>query len=269
MPISDVNGVEIFYESDGDGYPIVLVHGSWNDHFSWMGVVPGLTESFRVIAYDRRGHGGSDKPGEGTRRVDEDDLAALIENLDIAPAHVAGSSFGASITLSLASRRPELFRSVIAHEPPLMGIVDDPEARAELDKSRPTIDAVLELIRSGDAAAGARKFVEELAMGPGVWETLPAPMQRAFETNAPTWLNEQSDPGWAVLDLDALSRFSGPALLTGGDQSPIWFSAILDRLGATMKKAQRRTYAGAGHVPHVSHPADYVKTVTDFIKSSA
>lgn len=269
MPIEKVNGVDLFYESDGAGYPLVLVHGSWSDHFSWMSVVPGLAQSFRVISYDRRGHGASDKPGDGTRRDDEDDLAALIEALDIAPAHVAGNSFGAAITLSLASRRPEIFRAVIAHEPPLMGIVDDADSRAALDKNQPKIDAVLGLIRSGDPAAGARLFVEELAMGPGAWDTLPEPMQRAFESNAPTFLNEQSDPGWPVVDLEGLASFSGPVLLTGGDQSPVWFSAILKKLSATIKKAQRHTYPGAGHVPHVSHPDDYVKRVTDFIKSSA
>jgi pimeloyl-ACP methyl ester carboxylesterase len=269
MPLEKVNGVELFYESDGDGYPLVLVHGSWSDHFSWLSVVPDLAKSFRVISYDRRGHGASEKPGEGTRRDDEDDLAGLIEALDIAPAHVAGNSFGAATTLSLVARRPELFRAVIGHEPPLMGIVDDPDARKALEENRPKIDAVLDRIRSGDSGGGARLFVEEVAMGPGVWDTLPEPMRHAFENNALTFLNEQSDPEWSVVDLDGLSRFPGPVLLTSGDQSPVWFSAILDKLGATMKKAQRRTYAGAGHVPHVSHPEDYVNTVTDFIRSSA
>lgn len=269
MPIEKVNAVDIFYESDGDGYPLVLVHGSWTDHFGWLTVVPGLAKSFRVVAYDRRGHGGSEKPGDGTRRDDEDDLAALIEALDIAPAHVAGNSFGASVTLSLAARRPELFRAVIAHEPPLMGIVDDPEARAAIEENQATLDAVLDQIRGGDSAAGARRFVEEVAMGPGTWDQLPEPVRRAFETNAPTFLNEAADPDSLHVDLDALSRFSGPALLTGGEQSPVWFSAILDKLGQTLKKAQRRTYAGAGHVPQMSHPEDYVRTVSDFIKSSA
>lgn len=98
MPIQTINGTEIFYEADGDGYPLVLVHGSWGDHFNWLQVVPGFAESFQVITYDRRGHGASAKPGDGTRRDDEDDLASLIEALDIAPAH-------GRVTLSELRRR--------------------------------------------------------------------------------------------------------------------------------------------------------------------
>jgi pimeloyl-ACP methyl ester carboxylesterase len=100
MPRTRVNAVELYYEATGDGDPLVLVHGSWGDHSNWQSVVPGLASSFRVITYDRRGHSPSERPpGQGLRREDEDDLAALIEVLDVSPAHVAGNSFGASIVL--------------------------------------------------------------------------------------------------------------------------------------------------------------------------
>jgi pimeloyl-ACP methyl ester carboxylesterase len=87
-----------------------------------------LGRRFRVVSYDRRGHTGSeDSPEPGTRRDDEDDLADLIGALDLAPANVVGSSFGASIALGLAARRPELFRTLCAHEPPLLSLAaDDP-----------------------------------------------------------------------------------------------------------------------------------------------
>jgi pimeloyl-ACP methyl ester carboxylesterase len=108
----------------------MLVHGSWDDHSTWQGVVPTLAGSFRVVTYDRGGHSPSARPsGQGSRREDEDDLAALLGALGCAPAHVAGSSFGASIALGLAARRPELARSAIPHEPPLMAILaDDPRS---------------------------------------------------------------------------------------------------------------------------------------------
>src|SRR5207249_9962497 len=103
VTIAHVNGADLFYEVTGDGDPLVLVHGSWGDHNNWAAVVPGLAESFRVITYDRRGHSQSERPpGEGSRREDENDLGALLESLDVAPAHVGGNSFGASIVLGLA-----------------------------------------------------------------------------------------------------------------------------------------------------------------------
>jgi pimeloyl-ACP methyl ester carboxylesterase len=86
MPEQRVNGAKLFYELTGTGDPLVLVHGSWVDHKGWQLVVPDLTRCFRVLTYDRRGHSLSERPlGQGSRREDEEDLAALMEALGLAP----------------------------------------------------------------------------------------------------------------------------------------------------------------------------------------
>jgi pimeloyl-ACP methyl ester carboxylesterase len=98
MPHVHVNRVRLFYEDHGAGEPLVLVHGGFSDHNNFGAVIPGLAESFRVVAYDRRGHSLSDRPEPlGTRRDQEDDLAALIEALGLGPAHVVGTSFGSAV----------------------------------------------------------------------------------------------------------------------------------------------------------------------------
>jgi pimeloyl-ACP methyl ester carboxylesterase len=91
MPTAKVNGIQLFYELSGTGeIPLILVHGSWASHHIWDLVVPRLAESFRVLAYDRRGHSESQRPtGQGSVREDVADLAALIEHLGLAPAWVA------------------------------------------------------------------------------------------------------------------------------------------------------------------------------------
>jgi pimeloyl-ACP methyl ester carboxylesterase len=105
MSLTEVNGVRLLVEQSGDGDPMVLVHGSWEDRLTWALVEEALAERFRVISYDRRGHSGSeDGPEPGTRRDDEDDLAALIEEVASGPAHVVTNSFGGSIALGLLGR---------------------------------------------------------------------------------------------------------------------------------------------------------------------
>ena len=75
--------------------------------------------------------------------------------LDLVPAHVAANSFGGSIALGLAARRPELFRSLIVHEAPLMGLVaDDAELRPLMREFQGKIEAVTDQLRSGDIAGG-------------------------------------------------------------------------------------------------------------------
>jgi pimeloyl-ACP methyl ester carboxylesterase len=205
MPTSAVNGTRLFWEITGDiGDPMVLVHGSWGDHGNWASVVPALSRRFRVLTYDRRRHSSSERPiGQGSVREDVADLAAVLEDLRHAPAHVVGTSFGASIVLRLAAERPDLFRSLIVHEPPLFGLLkDDPH-----------------------------------------------------------------DPEALEIDLTGLRRFAAPALLTMGDQSPPFFPPVVDTVAAVLPRARTRTYAGAGHVPHLSHPGEYVDVVTEFVES--
>lgn len=269
MPEQRVNGAKLFYELIGSGEPLVLVHGSWVDHSSWQFIVPDLTKSFRVMTYDRRGHSLSERPlGQGSRREDEEDLAALMEALGLAPAHVAANSFGGSIALGLATRRPDLFRSLIVHEAPLMGLVaDDAELRPLMMELQARFESVLDQLRAGDIAGGTQRFVEEIALGPGMWEQLPAEVRQANMNNAPTFLDELQDPKWADLDVSALSSFSSPALLTEGDQSPPWFPKIMSKLAGAIDGAERLTFSGAGHVPQLTHPDDYVRTVTEFIRA--
>ena len=70
-----------FYQITGTAdVPLVLVHGSWDSAADWSLVVPRLAQSFRVVAYDRRGYSRSERPtGQGSVRDDVADLAALIE----------------------------------------------------------------------------------------------------------------------------------------------------------------------------------------------
>ena len=206
MPEQLVNGAKLFYELSGSGDPLVLVHGSWVDHKDWQLVVPHLAGSFRVLTYDRRGHSLSERPlGQGSRREDEEDLAALMEALDLAPAHVAANSFGGSIALGLAAHRPDLFQSLIVHEAPLTSLVaDDAELRPLLMELQARFESVLDQLRAGDIAGGTRRFVEEVALGPGMWEQLPEEVRQMDMNNAPTFLDELQDPNFADLDVSAL-----------------------------------------------------------------
>jgi pimeloyl-ACP methyl ester carboxylesterase len=267
MPHMSANNVELHYEVSGQGDPLVLVHGGWSDLHNWQPVAPDLAHSFLVVAIDRRGHGQSERlADQGTRRDQEDDLAALIEGLGRGPVHIVGTSFGGSIAIGLAARRPELVRSVIAHEPPLISLVaDDPQMEPLMAEVQGSVQSVLERLALGDVEGGARQFVEEVALGPGAWEQLPKPLRETMIDSAPAFVAEQEDPNWASLDLAELSRVDLPVLLTQGDQSPPWFAGIVARLAELVDGATVRTYGAAGHAPHITHPSDYLATVTDFL----
>lgn len=269
MATANANGVRIFYNLiEGQGAPLVLVHGSWGSHRNWDAVAPLLGASFRVLAYDRRGHSDSERPNaQGSVREDVADLAALIEHLALAPAWVAGNSFGASIALRLAGERPDLLRGLIVHEPPLLAMLaGDPSTAPVAEEAARRVLAVVERIAAGDHAGAAEQFVETVALGPGAWSQLPPDMRKVFVENAPTFLDEARDPEQLAFDTAWLGDFRAPTLLTKGALSPPLFAPVVAKVAAALPHAKVATFEAAGHIPHATHPELYVDTIGAFIR---
>lgn len=261
----EVNGARLYYEEHGNGEPLVLVHGSWGDARNWAFVVPGLAESFRVLVYDRRGHSRSERPDAfGSVDEDGDDLAALLEGIDLTPAHVVANSYGGNIALRLATRRPEVFRSLSCHEPPLWSLLeDDPTSLAMHQSGAAILESVGRRIAEGDHEGAAQQFVDEVAFGPGAWENqLPAEAQAIFMDNAPTFLDELRDPLQMNIDQDQLKRLELPVRFTQGSESPPTFPAVIDRLVGLIPRTGRETIEGAGHVPQLTTPERFVEVTT-------
>lgn len=264
MAMLSVNGTQLFVErTEAPGPPLVLVHGSWVDHHDWDALVPELAPSFHVVTYDRRGHSQSPRPpGQGSIREDVADLAALIERLGLAPAHLVGNSFGGIVALRLASERPELVESLSVHEPPLFGLLaHEPAFQAPLAGLRQHLGVVEARLRAGDDEGAARHFIENIAFGPGAWEALPEPLRRTVVTNGPTFLDELQDPEWPSLDLRAVARFPRSMLLTRGGQSPQLLGEIVKFLCHALPHAAQHVFVNDGHVPHETHPAAYAHVV--------
>lgn len=270
MSTARVNGVELYYTLSGSGEPLVLVHGSWGDHHNWDPVVGSLAESFRVLVYDRRGHSASERPAaQGSVFEDADDLAALIEDLGLAPAHVAGNSFGAAIALRAATRHAQVFRSLSAHEPPLFPLLAGTAFEPALKEVQRRIGAVVELLERDDHEGAAELFADTIAFAPGAWgEQLTPEIREVFITNAPTFLDEVRDPDALQMDLDALGAFEEPALLSSGTESAPFFAPVADMIARRLPRSERITIDGADHVPHISMPERYVELVRAFAQAA-
>jgi pimeloyl-ACP methyl ester carboxylesterase len=255
-----VNGTSLHVaEPVGDGELLVLVHGSWTDHTTWAAVVPLLASSFRVVAYDRRGHSRSPYgPGPSPRRRDEDDLIALIESLGGGgPAYLVGTSYGACISLAVAGRRPDLVRGLVAHEPPLLDLVADDGAEALLR-------SVIDQLAGGDVEGGTKRFFEDVALGPGGWELFPEPLRRAAMGNAQTFVDLGTIEDWKTIDVENVAAFPGPLVITLGDASPAWLPRIA-RGVAGMIGCPAPVIPEAGHAPHLTAPEPFAALIEEVL----
>ncbi len=109
----DSNGVSIRYVEQGQGQPVVLVHGNGGRLETWTttGVMQNLARDYRTIAFDARGHGKSGKPHDPKQygREMELDIVRLLDHLGIGRAHIVGYSMGANTTAQLLTLHPERF----------------------------------------------------------------------------------------------------------------------------------------------------------------
>ncbi len=265
-----MNGVNLYYEVSGEqGDPVLLVHGSWGDHTNWDAAVPGLSKNFRVVTYDRRGHSKSEKiTTQGSFDEDAEDASALLSHLGFNPAHIVGNSGGSTIALKLATRDPSVFRSLIAHEPPLLDLaLGNSSLEVKSMEGRRRARKVASLLEAGDMAGGAKLFVETISFGPGQWDRMPASVKEIFVSNADTFLDESRDREGLTVDLKALSGFQKPTLLTNGGKSAPFFKPIVEKLAKTIPGSKLEQYPNDGHTPHASNPDEFVKRVTAFITS--
>ena len=119
MPLVSLQtGIEMFYQVEGEGEPLLLIMGTAADHTPWARQVEDYRDHYTVITYDARGTGRSTHPSDPrsySMRVLGDDAAALLDFLDLGPAHVSGLSLGSATAQELAINHQERVKSLQLH----------------------------------------------------------------------------------------------------------------------------------------------------------
>jgi len=114
MPNVKVKDINLYYEIHGQGEPLVLIMGLRRNAEWWFRQVPDLSKHFKVLAFDNRGAGRTEKPVmDYSIRLFADDTAGLMEALDIKKAHILGISMGGYIAQELAINYPDRVKSLI------------------------------------------------------------------------------------------------------------------------------------------------------------
>jgi pimeloyl-ACP methyl ester carboxylesterase len=120
MPYVEINDICVYYEEQGTGEPLLLLHGALGAvdpavTSGWFELLPALSTRYRTFSVETRGHGQTNNPaGKLSYKQFGEDVAAFIERLDLAPVHLAGFSDGATIGFVVGMTRPELLRSLVA-----------------------------------------------------------------------------------------------------------------------------------------------------------
>ena len=116
MPKAPINGVQLYYESTGEGFPLIFAHEFAGDFRSWEPQARYFSRRYRVITYNARGYPPSDVPTAEdaySQSTHVEDLRGLLEHLGIDKAHICGLSMGGTLALNFGLTYPEMAQSLI------------------------------------------------------------------------------------------------------------------------------------------------------------
>ena len=265
-----VNDTELTYVEQGRGDPILVVHGTLGDFRSWSEKLMPLADHYRVITYSRRGHYPNALPTDYARCLPTfhaADLAALIEALGLRAAHLFGHSYGGLVSLVLASQRPNLVRTLILGEPPLLSLLDaTSEGRALVaaivaNEREPARLAFAE----GDLEAGVRVFLDSV-IGEGTFaQNLQAERDQMMDNAAALRAELETPPEtfFSSLSCGDLRRIDVPALLLSGELSPTVFPHVTQELARCLPRVEQAMIPGTSH--DLWNPPVFTETVLGFL----
>jgi pimeloyl-ACP methyl ester carboxylesterase len=230
MPKAQINGISIAYEVAGKGPPIVWTPGGWFPRRPTAYVFAGrFSANYRVLLWDRRNSGASDiaiEDAESEAHLWTDDLHALLQELDMSPAYVGGSSAGCVMSLLMAHRYPQDVKGLLLYNPPTDDVQSCQQplveyhylclARAAEEKG---IEAVIELSTHPPDPEWAwitGWVAETIALNPGNRERLLAMDPGQFASIMKKWAGGLTSPRSYLANLsdEELAAIDAPAIVS-------------------------------------------------------
>jgi 3-oxoadipate enol-lactonase len=265
MPVVQANGIDMYYEVQGEGEPLVLIPYLAADQACYAFQVAEYAKHFTCFTVDLRGAGLSGKP-EGTYSTEllAEDVAAFMQAANIGNAHVAGLSLGAATGMLLAAKHPERVKSLSLHsawsasDPFLRTVVDGWRIMAE------GLDSVTDMVITGifpwcftpELYAARPEYIASLA---DFVRGRPMPPVDAFL--------RQSD---AVLTHDAtaaLGSITAPTLITFGEHDMVTSTRFAAPLSEGISSAEVVVFSGCAHAPIYEITEEFNQRTLEFLRA--
>ena len=248
----EINGRQLHYVEQGEEGQqppvIIFIHGGLDDYRCWQFQTDSFSRKYRTISYSRRfaypnkwiGNVVTDNTIEDNAK----DLAELIIKRDLAPAHLVGASYGAFITLYCASKNPELAKTMVLNEPPILSFLARSHRKDDVELfqgfrtrvQNPTEDA----FKRGDFEKAAQTFIDRVMDTESFFEQLPQKDKQLLMDNAKSLegeLESAQPTSFSVEDVKKITTI--PTLIVKGELSPKWLLRIADILSDNMPNREQ------------------------------
>ena len=247
MAVLQVPGGELYHEIEGDGVPVVLVHGHALDARMWDDQVPALTDIARVVRYDARGFGRSTRDAD-TSYSHAADLWLLLDHLGIEQAALVGMSMGGRTAVEATLAAPGRVLALLLLDALLEGVPWDPESKRGMQ-------AIREPLQAGDLAGAKAAWFDHGFFAPAMRN--PDVARRLAEM-----LDDYSGVNWTSPDphaphpdsIELLGTITAPTTVVVADLDVPCFRDMSDVLADGIPGARKITLPGVGHMVNMEAP---------------
>jgi 3-oxoadipate enol-lactonase len=268
VAVAEVNGAELWYEVEGDGPAVCLIHEAIGDSRMWDDLFPELAARYRTLRYDARGFGRSTLPGGPYSQVD--DLRTLLDAVGIERTALVGASMGGAIALGLAVTEPERVAGLVLLAPGFEPWEWSEDVRRFWKAEEEAIDGG-DLDRAVELnlelwLAGPRRSLA--GIDPDLVERLREMQRRAFEIQVPAYARE---PPPSSLPLaggplgERVGEIRAPTLVLVGAEDVGDMHGIADRIAATVPGARKVVIPDAAHAANMERPEEFNRPVLEHL----
>jgi len=259
MPRQHINNINLYYEIHGSGAPLVLIHGLGSSTRDWQDQLDHFAKNYQVVLIDMRGHGQSDKPiGPYSIPLFATDVALLLQELQLTPAHVVGISMGGMIAFQLTVDHPRLVKSLVIVNSAPEFIVRTFREKLKLWQ-RFAIVRLLGMRKMGQVLAG------RLFPGPEHERLRQVFVERWAENDPRAYRDAmQAIVGWSVAD--KLDRITCPVLVLASDQD---YSSVAEKQAYVDQIAPGKLVVikDARHALPAEKPEAFNQALDSFLKN--
>jgi pimeloyl-ACP methyl ester carboxylesterase len=250
--------VNLHYEINGAGDPIVFLHGFATDLHLWDDQVPVLAPKYRVIRYDLRGFGRSAASAEPYSHAG--DLKALLDHLGLERVVLVGLSLGGGAAINFAIEHPDAVRGLVLVDSTLGGFAWSPSFTTDQA-------AIRKAAIDGGAEAARARWLSLAIFGPALENPKSADRVRAQVRGYSGWHWLNPDPGrpFTPPAIQRLAAITAPTLVVLGERDTPDFHAIASTLEQGIAGAKKVTIPGAGHIANVEAPERFNEILVEFL----
>ena len=259
-----INGVTIHYESYGSGFPLILAYGLGGNTGQWQPQVVALSEGYRLILWDPRGHGQSESPprrDQYSLDISADDLHGLMDHLDLPKAYVGGLSMGGAIATRFTLAHPERVAALLIIDSATASGIPLPTAvKASLEKNVELASAQGMEAVADHAIAASPNIAGRVRQGP---EAVRA-IRKVIVANSPIGY---ANTVQAILDSDSITdrlpQIKVPTLVLVGDEDTALPAAHVTH--ERIASSELVIIPNAGHLSNLEQPDAFNRAMLKFL----